>query len=147
MSLTRVSTVSPSAAAAASSLRSTTGSQVHSAAQCATSTSAGPAVLEELPGPVVPQVGGEVDVRVRPEHGVEQEVPGPAADHDGLDGPVRVAGDPDPVRGAGQGGRDLVGERRAASSGRQPADPAVAAVDRRSPGTAASSRTSYASSS
>ena len=39
MVLTRVSTVSPSACG---TLASTTGSQVHSAAQCATSTSAGP---------------------------------------------------------------------------------------------------------
>ena len=40
--LTRVSTVSPRAVAASRTFRSTTGSQLHSAAQCATSTSAGP---------------------------------------------------------------------------------------------------------
>ena len=57
-----------------------TGSQVLSAAQCATSTSAGAlAVLAQLGGRVVAQVGGQVDVDARRACPVEQEVAGPAA--------------------------------------------------------------------
>ena len=106
------------------------------------------AVLEELAGPVVAQVGGEVHVGVGAEHGVEHEVARPAAHHDGLDragrgrrrpgrrAPRRAARPP-PARRS----RAASWARPAGRSGRVRATPAV----RRGPG--ASSRTSYATSS
>ena len=61
--LTRTSTVSPSAAA---SSRRSTGSQVHSAAQCATSTSAGPLRGASAPGTRLPGGGAGRRSRRRP---------------------------------------------------------------------------------
>ena len=68
-----------------------------SPAQCATSTTAGlPAIGDELGDHVVPQVGGEVDVRSGLGGRRQERVAGAAAHRDRPDHPVRVAGRPHP---------------------------------------------------
>lgn len=61
-------------------------------------------VLHGLGRRVVAQVGGEEGVDARGAHGVEEAVAGTAADGDGADERLRVAGQPDALRGGGEPG-------------------------------------------
>ena len=70
------------------------------------------ALLPGLAGRVVAQVGGQVDVGAAARGRRRAGVAGAAADRDPCDLRVRVAGDPDALRGGGQHRRDALGERR-----------------------------------
>lgn len=76
---------------------------------------------------VVAQVGGEEGVDARGAHGVEEAVAGAAADGDGAQIRLRVAGHPDALRGGGEPGGGPGGEGGEGLGVVQFADPAESA--------------------
>lgn len=77
---------------------------------------------------VVAQVRGEEGVDVRGAHVVEEAVAGAAADRDRADEPLRVARDPDALRGGGQPLRGALGQLAQGQGVFERADPAEPAT-------------------